>query len=49
MKNDSIGMKNYIRIAKNRAIDAALIRYLDLPTVEGKLERSIPVQRIWKG
>ena len=37
MKNDSIGMKNYIRIAKNRAIDAALIRYLDLPTVEGKV------------
>lgn len=37
MKNDPIGMKNYIRIAKNRAIDAALIRYLDLPTVEGKV------------
>ena len=30
MKNDPIGMKNYIRIAKNRAIDAALIRYQDL-------------------
>lgn len=37
MQNDPIGKKNYIRIAKNRAIDAALIRYLDLPTVDGKV------------
>lgn len=36
-QDDVIGQKNYIRIAKNRAIDAALIQYLALPTVEGRV------------
>lgn len=37
MQDNVISLKNYIRIAKNRAIDAALIRYLDLPTVDGRV------------